>query len=141
MHWIMNLIPQERPEILTSGNGPAISHSGDFTQVTSDKPAAAGEILSVFCTGLGPTKPGVDPGSPFPASPAAAVNSPVEVMVNGASAEVVGAVGYPGTVDGYQVNFRVPSGVAAGTATVQVSSAWIAGIPVKIAIRWRLHCR
>jgi uncharacterized protein (TIGR03437 family) len=53
--------------------------------------------------------PGVDHGQPFPSSPLANVNSPVEVSVNGKAAEVVGAVGYPGAVDGYQVNFRVPS--------------------------------
>ena len=37
----------------------------------SSKPAAAGEILSLFATGLGPTVPAVDPGQPFPSSPAA----------------------------------------------------------------------
>src|SRR5690242_4293063 len=34
---------------------------------------------------------------------------PVEVTVNGKSAEVLAAVGYPGAIGGYQVNFRVPS--------------------------------
>src|SRR5882724_1610185 len=29
----------------------------------------------------------------------------------------------PGAVDGYQVNFRVPPGTGAGTATLQISSA------------------
>lgn len=91
--------------------------------------------MSLFMTGLGPTKPGVDPGSPFPASPPAVVNSPVNVMVNGKSAEVLGAVGYPGAVNGYQVNFRVPSDAAHGTATIQVASAWIAGPAVQIAIQ------
>jgi len=128
-------MPQERPEILMTPNGPAATHSSDFSLVTATKPAAAGEILSVFASGLGPTKPGVDPGSAFPPSPAAVVNSPVEVTVNGQPAEVLGAVGYPGAVDGYQVNFRLPPNTAAGTATIQVSAAWIAGAPVKIAIR------
>jgi uncharacterized protein (TIGR03437 family) len=86
-------------------------------------------------TGLGPTKPGVDPGSPFPPSPAAVVNSPVSVTVNGKSAEVLAAVGYPGAVNGYQVNFRVPSDAPRGTATIQVAAAWIAGPEVRIAIQ------
>ena len=34
-------------------------------------------------------------------------NTPVEVTVNGEAAEVLSAVGLPGTVDGYQVNFRM----------------------------------
>jgi uncharacterized protein (TIGR03437 family) len=55
--------------------------------------------------------------------------------VNGKPADVLAAVAYPGSVDGYQVNFRVPSGTAKGTATVQISAAWIAGIPVNIPIQ------
>ena len=66
--------------------------------VTTERPARAGEILSLFASGLGPTRLDVNPGSPFPANPLAAVNSPVEVTVNGKPAEVLAAVGYPGTV-------------------------------------------
>ena len=90
---------------------------------------------AVFATGLGPVTPGGYPGQPFPSSPLAAVNSPVEVTVNGKAAEVLGAAGYPGAVDGYQVNFRMPSDAATGTATIQVSAAWIAGTPVNIAVQ------
>jgi uncharacterized protein (TIGR03437 family) len=63
------------------------------------------------------------------------VNSPVEVFVNGAKAEVLGAVGYPGAIDGYQVNFRVPAGAAKGPASVIVSSAWTQSAPVSILIQ------
>jgi uncharacterized protein (TIGR03437 family) len=98
-------------------------------------PAAAGEILSLYATGLGPTRPGVDPGQPFPDSPLQPVNSPVGVTVNGISAEVTAAVGYPGAVDGYQVNFRLPPDTPKGTATVQVSAAWIAGPGVRINVQ------
>jgi uncharacterized protein (TIGR03437 family) len=123
------------PQILITDSGPAVSHSSDFSPVTSSKPAAAGEVLSLFATGLGPTAPAVDPGQPFPSSPAAIVNSPIEVKVNGNSAEVLGAVGYPGSVDGYQVNFRVPQNTAKGAATIQVSAAWMAGAAVRIAVQ------
>ena len=102
------------PQIVTTANGPAVAHSNDFSLVTSSKPAAAGELLSLFATGLGPVTPGVNPGQPFPSSPMAAVNSPVAVTVNREAAEVLAAVGYPGAVDGYQVNFRMPSDVAKG---------------------------
>ena len=44
-------------------------------------------------------------------------------------------VGLPGVVDDYQVTFRVPPDVAKGTATVQVSAAWIPGPEIKIAIQ------
>jgi uncharacterized protein (TIGR03437 family) len=125
----------ESPEIAMMPAGPAITHSSDFSPVTTSKPAAPGEILSLFATGLGPVNPGVDPGQPFPSSPPAAVNSPVEVTVNGKAAEVLAAVGYPGAVDGYQVNFQVPPGVAKGPASIQVSAAWISGAAVNIPVQ------
>jgi uncharacterized protein (TIGR03437 family) len=134
--WIVHLIPMSRPEVIVlPSGGPAITHSGDFSLVTASKPAAQGEILSLFATGLGPVVPGVDPGKPFPASPLALVNSPVEVTVNGKAAEVIGAAGYPGAVDGYQVNFRVPPDTAKGPASIQISAAWISGVPVSIPVR------
>jgi uncharacterized protein (TIGR03437 family) len=102
--------------------------------VTPSKPAAAGEILSLFATGLGPVRGGTM-GQPFPSNPPSAVNSPVQVVVNGSPAEVIGAVGYPGSMDEYQVNFRVPADTAKGTAAVQVSAAWINGTPVSITVQ------
>src|SRR6266446_6136349 len=108
-----------RPGVATTPSGPAVTHSNYFPLVTPAKSANAGETLSLFATGLGPTRPAVDPGKPFPASPPAVVNSPVQVTVNGRPAEVIGAVGYPGAVDGYQVNFRIPADAAPGSAAIQ----------------------
>jgi hypothetical protein len=134
--WVVHLIPMVRPEITTlPSGGPTIFHSSDFSPVNASKPAAPGEILSLFVRGLGPVVPGVDPGQPFPATPLATVNSPVELTVNGAAAEVLGAAGYPGAVDGYQVNFRLPAGIARGSASIQISAAWIAGAPVSIPVQ------
>jgi uncharacterized protein (TIGR03437 family) len=132
---LLYLIPMSRPEIQATPTGPAVVHSSDFTLVTAAKPAKAGEILSLFATGLGPVRANVDPGRPFPTSPLALVNSPVEVMVNGKFAEVLAAVGYPGSVDGYQVNFRIPAGMSPGMATLQVITAWIPSSAVSIAIQ------
>ena len=133
--YVVHLIPMESPEIGQLPAGPAVAHSSDFSLVSAAKPATAGEVLSVFARGLGPVRPGVDPGQPFPASPLAAVNSPVEVTVNGKAAEVLSAVGLPGAIDGYQVNFRMPPGAAKGPANIQVSAGWIAGAPVSIPVQ------
>jgi hypothetical protein len=80
--YVLHIIPMETPEIARTANCPGVTHSNDFSLVTTAKPATAGEVLSIFATGLGPTVPGVDPGQPFPASPQA-VNSPVRITVNG----------------------------------------------------------
>jgi uncharacterized protein (TIGR03437 family) len=63
------------------------------------------------------------------------VNSPVEVAVNGATAEIIGAAGYPGATNGYQVNFRVPPVAMHGTASLQLSAAWVTSSAVSIAIQ------
>jgi hypothetical protein len=135
VHFVFQLLPMTRAEIVLTANGPAVTHSDDFSLVTAATPANAGEILSLFATGFGSTRPTVDAGKPFPANPLAVVNSPVAVTVNGKLAEVLGAVGYPGSVGGYQVNFRIPADTPKGTAAIQVSVAWIPGTPVNIALQ------
>ena len=135
VRWLLAVIPMSAPQIVVTSLGSAVTHSSDNTFVTASKPAAPGEMISAFLTGLGPTVPGVDPGTPFPASPLAAANSPVDVTVNGKPAKVLAAVGVPGSVDTYMVNFLVPPETAKGAATVQVSAAWIAGSEVRIAIQ------
>jgi hypothetical protein len=134
LRFFLQVIPMSVPQIVGTAAGPAVTHSKDFKLVTAANPAAAGEILSLFATGLGPTVPEVDPGQSFPAGTLAAVNSPVTVTVNGKPADVLAATGYPGSLDGYQVNFRVPTDAAKGAATIQVSAAWILSAPVSIMV-------
>jgi uncharacterized protein (TIGR03437 family) len=132
---VLCLIPGTRPLVVTNAAGPAIVHSNDYSLVTSAKPAKPGEILTLFASGLGPTLPGVDPGQPFTADPRQLVIAPVEVLVNGKSSQVLYAGGYPGAVDGYQVNFQVPDSATPGMASVQMTSAWIPGPEVKMVIQ------
>ena len=89
-------------------------------------------------TASAPRFPMFDPGQPFPTSVASAVNSPVQVTVNGKPAEVLGyAVGYPGT------SRRIPVGTfvylrtqpSFSSATIQVIAAWIAGTPFSIPVQ------
>lgn len=135
MRMVLHLMPAARPEIAQTPDGPAVVHAADFKPVTLSAPARTGEVLSLFAKGLGPTQPNVPPGARFPTDPLASVNAPVTIVVNGVSAEVLAAVGYPGSTDAYQVNFRVPPEAQKGTATVHVSSAWIASASVAIPIQ------
>jgi uncharacterized protein (TIGR03437 family) len=123
------------PQIGVTTGGAAVTHSSDFSLVTASKPATVGEILSIFATGLGATFPSVGSGQPFPFSPLTVVDSLVEVRVNGRSAIVLGAYGLPGTVDGYQVNFRLQNDTAKGSASIELSAAGVAGAPVKIMVQ------
>jgi uncharacterized protein (TIGR03437 family) len=135
VRWVFHIVSMSAPQIVATASGPAIVHANDFSPVTAAKPAAPGEILSVFATGLGPTSPGVDPGRAFPVSPLQPVTSPIGVTVNGKSAEVLAATGFPGSVDGYQVNFRVPSDAPIGSVTIQMSAAWIPGSSVSVPVQ------
>jgi hypothetical protein len=132
--FLLHLIPMRRPEVVVGSTGPAVLHS-DFSPVTAAKPAKAGEVLIVQATGLGPTVPAIDPGLPFPTDKTQAVNSPVDVTVSSQSAEVINKVGWPGMVDTYRVDFRVPDGTAPGTASIQLAAAWIPGRAVEIPIQ------
>ena len=82
----LHVIPMQRPEIVITSDGPALVHSSDFISAGATAPVMPGEVLSLVVTGLGPVRPGIDPGEPFPADPLADVNSPVEITVNGKSA-------------------------------------------------------
>jgi hypothetical protein len=135
LKFVLQVIPMSTPQIVAAASGPVVFHGGDFSAVTAARPAKAGEVLIVRATGLGPTRPGVDPGQPFPLDALLAVNSPVEVTVNGQTAEVINAVGWPGLVDTYRLDFRVPDGTATGMAAIQLTAAWIAGSPVNIPIQ------
>jgi hypothetical protein len=132
--FIVHLLPIFRPEIVTTANGPAVFHS-DFSPVTSNRPARAGETLIVTATGLGPTRPGLNPGTPFPESPLQEVNSPLEVTVNGKPAEVINKIGWPGTADTYRLDIRIPDGTVPGIAALQLTAAFITGREVRIPMQ------
>jgi len=132
--WV-NLIPMTRPEILVTPNGPAVVHSSNNSLVNAAAPAQAGEVLTLYATGCGPTRPALDPGQQFQSSPLSIVQSPLRLTVNGVSAEVLYAGGYPGTDDTYQINFRMPSNVAPGSAILQLITAWIPGKELPISVR------
>jgi len=131
----VQLIPMRTPEVAITSGAPVIVHSNDYSLVTAAKPAHAGEVLTLFAYGLGPTRPGVDPGQVFTASPAQVASSPIDVLVNGKAGELLYAGGYPNTVDSYQVNFRLPLDTAPGTTAIQLTAAWILGTEVRILVQ------
>ncbi len=135
-HPVLYLIPQIQPQIAVTAGLPAVYHL-DFTPVTAGKPAVAGETLIAMATGLGPTRPGIDPGQPFPSFPGNAlqqVSSPLGLTINQQPAQIFNAVGWPGLVDIYRIDFQIPAGTSSGQASVQISIAWMNGPAVSIPI-------
>jgi len=78
--------------------------------------AKAGEILTVYCVGLGATKPAAAVGSLAPG--AADIAAPYTLTVGGKKADVSYAGLTPTYAGLYQINFTVPSGLAAGNQPI-----------------------
>ena len=96
------------------------------------RPAAGGEFISIFCTGLGATNPTVRAGQPGGGQP---VTTPVTATLGGLSAPVTFAGLAPGFVGLYQVNVKVPEGVAAGDAvSLVITQAEVSSNTVTIAV-------
>jgi len=87
------------------------------------QPAAPGDILQVYCTGLGKATQGGDPE--LPSLPTGSVAPPsgdplystidqLFVTIGGIEAQVIFSGLVPGSAGIYQVNFQVPDGVPFG---------------------------
>lgn len=131
---VFTLYPKSRPSVVSTPNGPAVVHS-DGKLVSGSNPAQASEMLTLYATGLGPTTPAIGVGQPFPSGTMSLANAPVQVLVNGKTSDVLYAGGYPGAVNSYQVNFRLPASLAPGNASLRLTTAWIPGQEITIAVK------
>jgi uncharacterized protein (TIGR03437 family) len=84
--------------------------------VTSSAPAQAGDVLVIYCAGLGITNQPVADGAASPGSPLAQTQAPVTVSIGGQNANVSFAGLTPTLVGLYQVNVVMPTGVTPGNS-------------------------
>ena len=85
-------------------------------------PARHGEFVSIYATGLGPVNTEVPGGSAAPLQTLDKVKAPVDVIIDGQSADVSFAGLAPGFTGLYQVNARIPVAASAGDAiSVQIA--------------------
>jgi uncharacterized protein (TIGR03437 family) len=102
---------------------------------TPSAPAGAGDVLEIYCTGLGAVSPAVPAGSAAPAAALSNVVNPVTVTIAGVPAQVLFAGLAPGFAGLYQVNATVPAGVTAGMGVpLIVSESGAASPAVTVAI-------
>lgn len=103
------------------GDG-AILHA-NFSVVNAASPAAPGEIVQVYLTGLGATTPVVPDGSAAPTKPLALVTAPVNVYVGGVLVTNVQFKGLAPTLAGlYQLNIQIPPNVSPGDLSLAVQT-------------------
>jgi uncharacterized protein (TIGR03437 family) len=108
--------------------------SGGFFNVDSTHPASAGDVLVIYCTGLGPVNPPVTAGSVSPSSPAASTVNTVSLTIGGVNAAVAFSGLTPGFTGLYQINTAVPSGLSAGEQPVVVTVAGQQSLPVTLNV-------
>lgn len=112
----------------SDGKGPGAILHANFTPVTDQNPASAGEVVLIYLTGLGATTPPVADGVLAPTAPA--VVRPT-VTIGGRTATVDYAGTAPGFAGLYQINAAVPAGTPAGNQSVIVTGANTVTIAVR----------
>jgi uncharacterized protein (TIGR03437 family) len=130
-----------RPGIFTTtqdGKGQGVIMDVANRLVDSANPAKAGDVVVVYCTGLGATNPAVRSGeaAPAPPSPLAKVVMPVTVTIGGQPATVQFAGLTPGFAGLYQVNVQIPAGVTPATSVpLVISQDSVPSNTVTLAVR------
>jgi len=109
------------PAILsTAGDGLGQGHiyvadsHGNATLANKDNPAQAGDVVVIYCVGLGPVTPPVTSGTAAPVSPLSRTSATVSVSFGGQVAKATFAGLTPNYAGLYQVNVGVPAGVTPG---------------------------
>ncbi len=107
----------------------------DWKPVTAAAPARPGSRIIAFAADLGPTRPEVPAGAPFPREPLATSLLRLEVTVNGKLAPVVTQLGQPAEVNLYRVDFILPKETVAGIAKIEISAAGAKSPAAEIPVR------
>ncbi len=120
----------------SSGKGQGVIFGPSSNLADSAHPVKAGDIVVIYCTGLGRVSPAVPTGSPAPLSPLSNVISPASVTVGGIAATPMFAGLTPSFVGLYQVNVAIPAGITPGDQVpVFITAAGQPSLPVTIAVR------
>ena len=120
----ITIVPSQ-PGIFTlnqQGTGVVAALRQNQSAISNDNPAQAGEIITLFCTGLGAVTPATPLDVPTPLTGLVRTANTVEVTVGGKKADVAFAGLTPGSIALYQVNVTIPAGIAASNLVpVQIS--------------------
>jgi uncharacterized protein (TIGR03437 family) len=126
------------PAIFVTGNGRTgaiVDANGKL--ITPDNPAKHGDLINIFCTGLGEVQPVISAGDHSPAS--SLPTTPVTVSIGGSDATVKFAGLAPGLVALYLIQAIIPDNVAGAddVPVIVISHATpsVASPPVALSVR------
>jgi uncharacterized protein (TIGR03437 family) len=133
------------PGIVTlnsSGAGVAVIENADSTLNSAANPAARGDVIQIFATGLGPV-------SPLAVSGVAASSSPLSQCVNTPTVTIGGVAVVESLADSpfdfcgltpnfvglWQVNVRVPASISTGTVPLSLAIAGVTSNSVTVFVK------
>jgi uncharacterized protein (TIGR03437 family) len=118
------------------GQGDIFVYASATQQILSapGQPAKAGDLLIIYCAGLGPVDPLIDAGSAVDRLIQTA--NPIGLTIGGVQAQVLFS-GLTGGLTGlYQINATLPDGVSPGDAVpVVLTVSNVSSPPVSMAVR------
>ena len=131
------VVAAAQPAVYTqdqSGSGPGVIVDVNNALLTASNPAKAGDIVVIYCNGLGAVNPPVPEG--VAATGLSSTVNPLTATIGGIPATVQFAGLTPGIPGLYQVNAVVPAGLPSGTQVpVVLTIAGQSSPPVTMAVR------
>jgi uncharacterized protein (TIGR03437 family) len=122
-----------QPGVFTSdGFTGAILHGTTYAPVTAADPAAKGEVVLIYATGLGDV---INPPATGATSDAERTVVPAEVAIGGTPALVSYSGLAPGFAGLYQLNVTVPADAPSGATLVVVTARGAVSQPVGLALQ------
>ena len=123
---------------LGNGQGHIYVAHADGTQTLADAvhPTTAGDIIVIYCTGLGEVTPAIIAGTPAPFDHFSPTVNQVNLTIGDVKAQVQFSGLTPGFAGLYQINAAVPTGIPPGAAVqVSISEAGQLSPPVTIGVK------
>lgn len=109
------------PGLAAFADGTVIAQHGDGSLVLPAVPAAPGEYVVLYASGMGKTDNPAPSGGASPTDPLARPITTVSLTLDGANVPVAFAGLTPGLVGLYQINFQVPATAKDGNLVLVVS--------------------
>jgi uncharacterized protein (TIGR03437 family) len=106
-----------------------------FQLVSANRPAEAGEVITVFGTGIGGLTNAPATGAAASSSPTAVSRIPCTITIGGVEAEVLFAGLAPDNMGLAQWDVRVPSSLPAGRTPLIIRFGNIASKQVLLSVR------
>jgi uncharacterized protein (TIGR03437 family) len=105
------------------GVGRSKAWNADGTMNSAARPAAKGQMVTLYASGLGAVTPALTTGKMPPASPTSIASWPVTAVVDGLTADVAFAGAAPGFPGVYQVNVKIPLDAGTGARWLTLFAA------------------